>query len=99
MKVLKNKVNSFKSLDTQIEDVKALIELGIEEKEESIIQEVKPSIKQIIKALEKLEISNLLSGKHDASNAIITIHPGAGGTESQDWAEMLYRMYSKNLII
>ncbi len=94
MKVLKNKVNSFKSLDTQIQDVKALIELGIEEKEESIIQEVKPSIKQIVKALEKLEISNLLSGKHDASNAIITIHPGAGGTESQDWAEMLYRMYS-----
>ena len=94
MKVLKNKVNSFKSLDTLIQDTKALIELGIEEKEESIIQEVKPLIKQITKALEKLEISNLLSGKHDASNAIITIHPGAGGTESQDWAEMLYRMYS-----
>lgn len=94
MKVLKNKVNSFKSLDTLIQDTKALIELGIEEKEESIIQEVKPSIKQIIKSLEKLEISNLLSGKHDSSNAIITIHPGAGGTESQDWAEMLYRMYS-----
>ena len=94
MKVLKNKVNSFRSLDTLIQDTKALIELGIEEKEESIIQEVKPSIKQITKSLEKLEISNLLSGKHDSSNAIITIHPGAGGTESQDWAEMLYRMYS-----
>ena len=94
IKVLKNKVNSFKSLDTLIQDTKALIELGIEEKEESIIQEVKPSIKQITKSLEKLEIANLLSGKHDASNAIITIHPGAGGTESQDWAEMLYRMYS-----
>lgn len=94
IKVLKNKVNSFKTLDTLIQDTKALIELGIEEKEESIIQEVKPSIKQITKSLEKLEIANLLSGKHDASNAIITIHPGAGGTESQDWAEMLYRMYS-----
>ena len=94
IKVLKNKVSSFKSLDTLIQDTKALIELGIEEKEESIIQEVKPSIKQITKSLEKLEIANLLSGKHDASNAIITIHPGAGGTESQDWAEMLYRMYS-----
>ena len=94
IKVLKNKVSSFKSLDAMMQDAKALIELGIEEKEESIIQEVKPSIKQIVKSLEKLEISNLLSGKHDASNAIITIHPGAGGTESQDWAEMLYRMYS-----
>lgn len=94
IKVLKNKVNSFKSLDILIQDTKSLIELGIEEKEESIIQEVKPSIKQITKSLEKLEISNLLSGKHDSSNAIITIHPGAGGTESQDWAEMLYRMYS-----
>ena len=88
------KPDSYQGDKKIIEDVKALIELGIEEKEESIIQEVKPSIKQIIKALEKLEISNLLSGKHDASNAIITIHPGAGGTESQDWAEMLYRMYS-----
>ena len=61
MKVLKNKVNAFKALDTLIQDTKALIELGIEEKEESIIQEVKPSIKQITKSLEKLEISNLLS--------------------------------------
>ena len=94
IKGLKNKVSSFKNLDVLIQDTKALIELGLEEKEESIIQEVRPSIKQITKSLEKLEISNLLSGKHDASNAIITIHPGAGGTESQDWAEMLYRMYS-----
>ena len=47
------------------------------------------------KDIEKLEISNLLSGKYDLNNAIITIHPGAGGTESQDWAEMLYRMYTR----
>ncbi len=94
IKTLKDKIAGFISLNNLINDTKGIIELSLEEKEESMIQEVKSSVKQIEKQLEKLEISNLLSGKHDASNAIITIHPGAGGTESQDWAEMLYRMYS-----
>lgn len=94
IKVLKNKVSEFNLLDTLLQDTVVLIELGIEANDESVISEVRQNIKEISKKLEKLEIENLLSGKHDASNAIITIHPGAGGTESQDWAEMLYRMYS-----
>ena len=94
IKMLKNKVNEFNSLDSFVQDTVVLIELGIEANDENVVSEVRQNIKEIAKELEKLEISNLLSGKHDSSNAIITIHPGAGGTESQDWAEMLYRMYS-----
>ncbi len=94
IKVLKDKVSSYNDIAKELEDVKVLIELGTEENDESVIPEVKRIVKELSKKVEKLEIENLLSGKHDSSNAIITIHPGAGGTESQDWAEMLYRMYS-----
>ena len=59
-----------------------------------MIDELKQDVKKFEKGLDRLEIEALLSGPHDANNAIVTIHPGAGGTESQDWAEMLYRMYS-----
>ena len=66
-----------------------------EEQEESLEEELMHSIKDIQKEIEKLEISTLLSGKYDSNSAILTIHPGAGGTESCDWAQMLYRMYTR----
>ncbi len=94
IKVLKNRVSEFEKLSNLIKDTYVLIELYEEENDESIATELKQSMKDVSKEIERLEISNLLSGKHDADNAIITIHPGAGGTESQDWAQMLYRMYS-----
>ena len=94
IKSLKDKVSSYNNAKKQMEDVRVLVELGQEENDESIISEVKNNVKDLNKIIEKLEIENLLSGKHDNCNVIITIHPGAGGTESQDWAQMLYRMYS-----
>lgn len=94
IKVLKDKLLSYNSVKKELEDANVLIELGEEENDESIVPEVKKIVKELSKNIEKIEIENLLSGKHDNSNAIITIHPGAGGTESQDWAQMLYRMYS-----
>ncbi len=94
IKVLKDKLLSYNSVRKEMDDTNVLIELGEEENDETIIPEVKHSVKELSKNLEKIEIDNLLSNRHDNSNAIITIHPGAGGTESQDWAQMLYRMYS-----
>jgi len=94
IKFLKDKVSTYKKLQTDLSDIEVLIELGIEGNDESVVPEVKIGIKQLSKGVDKLETENLLSGKHDRNNAIITIHPGAGGTESQDWAQMLYRMYT-----
>lgn len=94
IKVLKDKVTSYEEQAKLLDDIHAMIELIEEMNEESMIEELRTDVKKFSKGLDKLEVQSLLSGKHDANNAIVTIHPGAGGTESQDWAEMLYRMYS-----
>ena len=94
IKALKDKIDGIEKTKSLIDDTNVLIELGNEANDESVIPEIKQNVKTISKNIDKMEIENLLSGKHDKDNAIITIHPGAGGTESQDWAEMLYRMYS-----
>lgn len=94
IKILKDKVGSFEEQAKLLEDIHAMIDLILEMNDESLIEELKQDVKKFSKGIDKLEIQSLLSGKHDQNNAIVTIHPGAGGTESQDWAEMLYRMYS-----
>ena len=94
IKALKDKIDGIEKTKSLIDDTNVLIELGNEANDESVIPEIKQNVKTISKNIDKMEIENLLSGKHDKDNAIITIHPVAGGTESQDWAEMLYRMYS-----
>ena len=94
IKILKDKVSNYDVLNGNLEDIHAMIELIEEANDESLIDELKQDVKKFEKGLNRLEIEALLSGPHDANNAIVTIHPGAGGTESQDWAEMLYRMYS-----
>lgn len=105
---LKSKTEGYKKLQSSFEYVEEITALILEEiklnpqynKDEnsSLNNEVKEIIQTtttIEKDLEKLEISTLLSGKYDSNNAILTIHPGAGGTEAQDWANMLYRMYCR----
>ena len=94
IKILKDKVSNYDVLNGNLEEIHAMIELIEEANDESLIDELKQDVKKFEKGLDRLEIEALLSGPHDANNAIVTIHPGAGGTESQDWAEMLYRMYS-----
>lgn len=94
IKTLKNSVTKFEDIYNMLSDTMVLIELGNEANDESIVPEVKGNVKKLSKKIDNLEVESLLSGKHDKDNAIITIHPGAGGTEAQDWAEMLYRMYS-----
>ena len=95
IKHLKNKVSGFRETEKEIKNLQELTELVILEPDEELVKEIIKNTKKLEKDIEKLEISNLLSGKYDLNNAIITIHPGAGGTESQDWAEMLYRMYTR----
>ena len=75
-----------------MQELTELVEL---EPDEDVAKDILKNTKKIEKELEKLELETLLSGKYDENNAIVTIHPGAGGTESQDWAEMLYRMYTR----
>lgn len=95
IKYRKRKVTKYKELINDLQNVIELIELVEIEQDESLESEINLSSKKIGKEIEKFELQTLLSGKYDSNNAILTIHPGAGGTESQDWAEMLYRMYSR----
>lgn len=92
---IKNKVNNFKKIKSELENLKDMNELLQVEEEQEIIKELLNNTIVLEKEIDKLETTTLLSGKYDINNAIITIHPGAGGTEAQDWAEMLYRMYSR----
>ena len=95
LKGVKTKVSRFENLVTQYEDILTLIEMGNEEEDLSILEEDKMTSKAFIEEFEDLKISTLLDGEYDRSNAIVTLHAGAGGTEACDWTNMLFRMYSK----
>jgi peptide chain release factor 2 len=86
-------IESFDALRKNLDDTAALIELGEESGDESIAGEISAELAGVVSGIEKLELQNMLSGEDDELNAILTIHPGAGGTEAQDWGEMLLRMY------
>ena len=95
IKKLKDKVNNFDKIKKEVYDAYDLNKLLLDEFDEDLKKDILISTKDLISKVDKLELETFLSNKYDANNAIITIHPGAGGTESQDWAEMLYRMYSR----
>lgn len=91
---LKNKVSAYEGLCGDFDDTLTLIEMADEEGDESLIPEVTESVDRVLKTIEDMRMSTLLSGEYDGKNAILTFHAGAGGTEAQDWAEMLFRMYN-----
>ena len=95
IKKIKNKYTKYKELEKEINNLIELAEMVKLEYDEELARDVTKNYKKQEKNLEKLELETLFSGKYDSNNAIVTIHPGAGGTESQDWAEMLYRMYTR----
>ena len=92
---LKAVYDTFHQLELQVEEVELLFEMYKEDPEEEIHDELVERIHSVEKELEKYELSMLLSGPHDKCSAILEIHPGAGGTESQDWGSMLLRMYTR----
>ena len=95
IKNIKNKYDTYKSVEKEALNLQELSDLVTLEYDEKLALDITENINKLRKDIEKLEITTMLSGKYDKNNSIITIHPGAGGTESQDWAEMLYRMYSR----
>jgi len=95
MKKLQNKLESFQRLENELNNLYELNDLLMQEQDENMASDVIRDTNKIEEDIIKLELETLLSGKYDKNNAILTLHPGAGGTESQDWAEMLYRMYSR----
>ena len=92
---LKTKVASWEGLKNDYEDALVMIELADDEEDESLYDDCVASVNNIEKRVEQMTLSTLLSGEFDDSNAILTFHAGAGGTEAQDWAEMLFRMYNR----
>ena len=95
LKDLKSIVERADALSMAYDDIMTLIEMGNEEADESLVPEVENEFVQFQKEFEDLRITTMLTGEHDAENAILTLHAGAGGTESCDWASMLCRMYEK----
>lgn len=95
LKDLQELVKKIHAMYTGYEDIQLLIEMGYEEDDASVIEEISDEIQSFEACYEELRIQTLLSGEYDSCNAVMTIHAGAGGTESCDWAGMLYRMYSR----
>ncbi|MBR6546387.1 MAG: peptide chain release factor 2 [Clostridia bacterium] len=95
IKQMKGKIELFESLCSRLEDAVTLAEMGIEEGDESVTEEVESELAYISEEAEKQRLETLLTGEYDRHTAILSFHPGAGGTEAQDWAMMLYRMYTR----
>jgi peptide chain release factor 2 len=94
-KQLKDKISSYESLKRNWEDMVTLVSLGIEMEDESVLEEVSEGYKALTMQIENMRLETLLSGAYDKNNAILTLHSGAGGTEAQDWVQMLFRMYTR----
>ena len=93
--MLKNKIANYEKLCSSLEDALALVELADEAEALSLLPEAQQEYQKIQTELEAIRLTTLLKGEYDAKNAILTFHAGAGGTEAQDWASMLYRMYCR----
>ena len=94
LKTLKNKVENFQKLCAAWDDMYTICEMAIEENDDSMLEELESEYKQFSEKVEETRLGTLLTGEYDANNAILTFHAGAGGTEAQDWASVLYRMYN-----
>ncbi len=94
-KSLKREIETWEQVHRQWEDLEVLVELAVEEDDQSALEEAAAQWRELEKAVERLELTTLLSGEYDHADAILSVHAGAGGTEAQDWAQMLMRMYTR----
>jgi len=92
---LKEEIDLYHALEKDLENVEVLLELYVESADTGLGAELEESVKKLAGALDNWEQENLFSGPHDRRNALISLHAGAGGTEAQDWVEMLFRMYGR----
>ncbi len=90
----KERVEKYESFVSRLDDIKTLISLALEEEDDSVSDEILSEITSLEQDVEEAVLQTMLSGEYDNSNAIVSFHAGAGGTEAQDWAQMLYRMYT-----
>ena len=95
VKILKDKLERLRRLNAQRDDIQTLIEMAEEEEDESLTAEIKSELADLQKKVEALRLEMLLKGPYDSCNAVLSLHAGAGGTEAQDWTDILYRMYSR----
>ncbi len=95
VKMLQSKLAKYKKVVTQSEDINTLVEMAEEEEDDSLVDEIKAETAAYVEKVEALQLAQMLKGPYDNSNAILSLHAGAGGTEAQDWTEMLYRMYTR----
>ena len=95
LKQLQNKVNRFHKLTSTWEDLTALCEMGQEAEDAETLEEIKTEFAALEESVEEARMTTLLSGEYDSNNVILQLHAGAGGTEAQDWCQMLYRMYTR----
>jgi peptide chain release factor 2 len=95
LKSMKDDVATYSELERGYEDIETMIEMGYEENDASLIPEIQEMLDDFINTYEAIRMKTLLSGEYDGKKAIVSLHAGAGGTESCDWASMLFRMYSR----
>ena len=95
LKSLKDDVATYATLAVSYEDIETMIEMGYEENDPSLVPEIEAMLDEFIETYESIRMKTLLSGEYDKNHAIVSLHAGAGGTESCDWASMLFRMYSR----
>ncbi|PZN12568.1 MAG: peptide chain release factor 2 [Bacillota bacterium] len=95
LKLLKGPVERYEEIERKLDDLQVLAELAAEEEDTSVLPELEAELRQVEESMRQLELDLLLTGPYDSYDAIVSLHPGAGGTESQDWAQMLFRMYTR----
>ncbi|MCR4621375.1 MAG: peptide chain release factor 2 [Clostridiales bacterium] len=95
MRSCENRINHYKSLESRLEDTEIMLELSQDEEGDELAEDISKELKQLREEMESLKLTTLLTGKYDACDCILSLHAGAGGTEAQDWTQMLYRMYTR----